>query len=232
MSDKRMPQDMSLYHQKLQLYLYKKKLNEMNIMELLDKLSAKTVKYIMYDLGYMMSESQDDELYIFSDGNCKGNGKKDARAGYSVFFSDDIDSKFYKFNKTRLIVTEPTNNKAELSGIKYIFKTILENEELFKTKKIVICTDSMYSINCIEKWSKNWVKNGWKNSKGEEVKNKEIIKDIISARDAINKDIVICFKHIMSHLQEPQDKNSIEWTLWYGNNKVDSNINELLNKSY
>jgi hypothetical protein len=32
-------------------------------------------------------------------------------------------------------------------------------------------------------------------------------------------------------MQEPNDKKSLEWIMWYGNNKVDSNINELLDKS-
>lgn len=221
----------SKYHQHLQIFLYKNKLNEKSIMDLLNKFSTTTVKHIINDLGIVEEPKESNELYIFSDGNCKGNGKKYAKAGYSVFFNDDADSLFYKFNKTRLVVSDPTNNKAELSGIKYAFKTISENQELFKDKKNIICTDSMYSINCIDKWSKSWSKNGWKNSKGQEVKNKELIQDILTLRDSINQDIKISFKHIPSHTQEPLDKKSLEWLFWYGNNKVDSNINELLSLS-
>lgn len=219
---------MSKYHQQLQIFLYKNKLNETSIIDLLNKFSTTTVKHIIHDLGIVEPPKDSNELYIFSDGNCKGNGKKHAKAGYSVFFSDDNDSPFHKFNKTRLVVSDPTNNKAELSGIKYAFKTICENKELFKDKKNIICTDSMYSINCIDKWSKAWSKNGWKNSKGQEVKNKELIQDILTLRESINQDIKISFKHVPSHTHEPNDKNSMEWMLWYGNNKVDSNINELL----
>jgi ribonuclease HI len=230
---------MSKYHHQLQIFLYKNKLNEQSITDLLGKFSTTTVKHIINDLGTsnvmlqgIVDASKDsNELYIFSDGNCRGNGKKYARAGYSAFFTDNNDSPYYKFNKTRLVGSEPTNNKAELSGIKYIFKTILENQELFKDKKNIICTDSMYSINCIDKWSKSWSKNGWKNSKGQDVKNKELIQGILNSQESINQDIKIIFKHVPAHMQEPNDKKSLEWIMWYGNNKVDSNINELLDKS-
>lgn len=224
----------SKYHQQLQIFLYKNKLNELSIMDLLNKFSTTTVKHIIQDLGIIEPPKESNELYIFSDGNCKGNGKKYAKAGYSVLFIDGQnkeDSTYSKFNKTRLIVSEPTNNKAELSGLKYIFKTIQENQELFKHKKNVICTDSMYSINCIDKWSKGWQKNGWKNSKGQEVKNKELIQEILTFKENITTDVKITFKHVMGHTVEPRDKNSLEWLLWYGNNTVDSNINELFSKN-
>ena len=145
-----------------------------------------------------------------------------------MFFPADVDSQYYKFNKTRLVGTSPTNNKAELSGIKYIFKTILENQNIFKDKKNIICTDSMYSINCIDKWSKSWSKNGWKNSKGQEVKNKELIQDILNFKESIDENIKINFKHVASHTKEPLDKTSLEYRIWLGNYIVDSNINKML----
>ena len=221
----------SKYHKNLQIFLYKNNINEYTLIDLLNKFSVNTVKHIINDLNIIEPIKDQNELYIFSDGNCKRNGKKHAKAGYSVHFIDknnkSDESLFSKFNKTRLLVSEPTNNKAELSGIKYIFKCIYENQDLFKDKKNIICTDSMYSINCIDKWSKTWIKNGWKNSKNEEVKNKELIQEICTLKDNINN-INITFKHTQSHTKEPQDKNSLEWLLWYGNNKVDSDINELL----
>ena len=225
----------SKYHKHLQIFLYKNNINECTLIDLLNKFSVNTVKHIINDLNIIEPIKEQNELYIFSDGNCKGNGKKHAKAGYSVHFMEtkengnynDNESLFSKFNKTRLLVSEPTNNKAELSGINYIFRCIFENQDLFKDKKNIICTDSMYSINCIDKWSKTWIKNGWKNSKNEEVKNKELIQEICNIKNNL-ENINITFKHVMSHTKEPQDKNSLEWLLWYGNNKVDSNINYLL----
>lgn len=170
-------------------------------------------------------------LYIFSDGNCKGNGKKNARGGYSVYFGENLP--FSQFNITGLSRPNdddpiPTNNKMELSGIRYIFKTLSENQEIFKDINIVIVSDSQYSINAITKWSDNWVKNGWKNSKKQDVKNKELIKDILELKNKTIGNLNVKFKHVFSHLQEPKNKESLEWKLFNGNRIVDTNINKML----
>lgn len=212
----------------LEIFLYKNKLNTKSIIDLLPQLSSSTIKSLIKDLipEKGTETKNDDILYVFTDGGCKMNGKNGAIAGYSVFFTDDEDSIFYQFNTTKRLITEPTNNKAELSGIKYIFKTINENKELFQGKQIIICTDSMYCINCIEKWSVNWQKNDWKNAKGEPVKNQEIIKQILNFKKELDE-FQIKFRHVFSHVQEPEDKSSLQYKLWYGNNKVDTNISLL-----
>lgn len=218
-----------------EIFLYKNKYNTKTLIDFLPQLSSKTISYLFKDLGFQDSRctletDNDNKLYIFSDGGCKSNGKKKTSAGYSVFFTEDENSPFCKFNKTDIIFDEPTNNKAELSAILLIFEIIYNNIDLFKTYEILICTDSMYSINCIDKWSKNWVKNNWKNAKGENVKNQDIIKNILEKKKYINdQNIKTTFNHVFSHLQEPDDKNSLQYKLWYGNKKVDDNINYLLN---
>lgn len=208
-----------------EVFLFKNKLNEKSLIYLKDKLSDTTLKSIISELN--LDKPVLNKLYIYSDGNCKGNGKSYAKAGYSVHFTDNINSELYKFNKTKLVSKLPTNNKAELSGIKQIFRTIYENQELFINTECIICTDSQYSINCIEIWYKNWIKNDWRNSKKEIVKNKQLIEEIINIKDKIPKTIIINFKHVFGHTKEPANKESLEWQLWYGNNKVDTNINEL-----
>lgn len=214
-----------------EIFLYKNKLNTKTLIDILPELSSKTIELLSKDLNANTNANTNvSDFYIFSDGGCKGNGKRNAKAGYSVFFTDDPDSPFYNFNTTRLVVTDPTNNKAELSGIKCIFKTINENLDLFKNHNIVICTDSMYSINCLEKWYKSWIKNNWQNSKGEDVKNQDLIKQILEYKTNIDKnDIKAKLKHVFSHTQEPSDKTSLQHKLWYGNNLVDENINKILN---
>jgi hypothetical protein len=83
----------------------------------------------------------------------------------------------------------------------------------------------MYSIKCIDTWSRNWVKNNWKNAKGEPVKNKEIIMDILNYKKDIEKEnIEINFKHIFSHTKCPEEKDSLQYFLWKGNDIVDKNI--------
>lgn len=219
----------------LEIYLYKNKLNEKSLIDFLPKFSSNTIKSIVNDLDIdldidIIKTNIKDKLYIFSDGNCRGNGKKNAKGGYSVFFTDNQESPFFKFNKTKMVLSQPTNNKCELSGIRCIFRALHENQLLFKDKECVICTDSQYSIDSITKWSDKWCKNGWVNSKKEPVKNKELIQEILELQKNTS-DIKISFKHVFAHTKEPSDKNSLEFKLWFGNNKVDTNINKMFDLS-
>lgn len=213
---------MSITKKELELYIYKNNLQNKTLLEILEKLSNKTLKNILTDITPNEKvEISENELFIFSDGNCKNNGSKNAVAGFSVHFHN---KDFQQFNITKLIEsTEKTNNIAELSGLNYIVDIIDINKELFQKYNIIIILDSMYVINCITKWNKNWIKNNWKNSKNEPVKNKELLQNILKK---FPDNIV--FKHVYSHKPEPVDKLSIEWMLWNGNNIVDSNINKIL----
>ena len=125
-----------------QVFLYKSKLNESKLIDIYNKLSEKTLSYIMKDLGYKESTENKDILYIFSDGNCKNNGKVGSIGAYSVYFGED---KFSKFNVTK-IVTDPTNNKCELSGIRKICKILIDNRELFENKKIIWINNDKITI--------------------------------------------------------------------------------------
>ncbi len=47
-------------------------------------------------------------------------------------------------------------------------------------------TDSKYAIHCVLDWYKNWIKNGWRTSKGELVLNQDLIqavRKLIDVRD-------------------------------------------------
>lgn len=208
-----------------EIFLYKNKFNENTLLDIIPMLSIKTIKYILRDLELPKTDQDKNTLYVFTDGNVRNNGKKKARGGYSIYFGDSEPYK--QFNKTELIANEPTNNKAELYGVESIMKVIRTNQELFKNKKVIVCTDSKYSIDCITKWSEKWKVNNWVNSKNEPVKNKETIQSILDIKNNISH-VEISFKHIFSHTKEPTDKSSFDYFLWYGNNEVDTNINKML----
>ena len=61
-----------------------------------------------------------------------------------------------------------TNNKMELTAV------IKALEYLTEPHQIVLTTDSKYVIGGINDWMDNWKKRGWRNAKGEPVKNKEL----------------------------------------------------------
>lgn len=62
-----------------------------------------------------------------------------------------------------------TVNIAELTA------PILGLEALKEKCEVVIHSDSQYTIDCINKWYKGWVRRGWKKQDGEDVKNAKVI---------------------------------------------------------
>ena len=52
--------------------------------------------------------------------------------------------------------------------------TKIKNDDNFKNKKIVIITNSRYVESGITLWINAWIKNNWKTSRNEPVKNQEL----------------------------------------------------------
>lgn len=168
-------------------------------------------------------------IYIFTDGNCKANGKKTALAGYGVWATDDENNPLIKINNFSILKEKiPTNNKAELTAILKALDGVKLNVK--SPIDVILCCDSMYSINCVTKWYKKWETNGWENSTGHSVKNSEIIKEILKIKDELKENnIPVSFKHIFSHKREP-NKDSEEHFFWFGNMRVDKGINDVINE--
>ena len=70
-----------------------------------------------------------------------------------------------------------TNNQMELQAILHAFKHIIsKNPE----EDFIIYCDSAYCVNICNDWIFTWAKNNWINSKKEEVKNIDLIKELYS----------------------------------------------------
>jgi len=148
-----------------------------------------------------------DDIIIYTDGACKNNGSKNARAGIGVHFSkrntiefDDVSEPF---------TDNPTNQRAELSAI---LRALRLTKEL--SQKIIIYTDSEYSINCIERWFASWV------SKNKLDEKKNI--DLIRPSHLYYRHLRVEFRHIRSHTGL-QDEHSL------GNAEADRLANLALN---
>ena len=127
-------------------------------------------------------------FYIYTDGSCSNNGRKNAKAGIGIYFGKKDPR-----NTSERFTNKPTNQRAELYAIIKAI-TLLTQEEI-KTKKIIIYTDSQYSIHCVTKWYKTWNKNQWKTKKKQNVKNKKLIQQLYQLVNKYN----IHLKHIHSH---------------------------------
>ena len=122
---------------------------------------------------------------IYTDGSCI-----DKVGGYgfvTLGFNTNSDQEFcgpVPYNPA-------TNQIAELYAI---YKAIIYCTSK-NISKVIIYTDSKYSIGCLSQWCFKWITNGWINSKGQEVKNKALIQLILSS----SLDIDITYKHVKAH---------------------------------
>lgn len=155
-----------------------------------------------------------DIIKVFIDGSCLNNQKKlgvpvVGGCGGFIIYPNGKKQKF----KTSVEETKTTNNVAELYGLYNALKIIKEN---YPKKFIYVYSDSKYVINIYTKNYKKWVSSEWKLSNGKIPENSELIQEIKEFID--NNRFKIIFKHCEAHKEEPKDKNSEEYFLWYGNN--------------
>lgn len=191
-------------------FLEKHNLSNIRLIDIENKLSKSTIDKIMNDI----QEKSQNEVYIFTDGSCKGNGKSNAKGACAVYIPQ------YQHLNTCMLVSEPTNQKAELLGIKNALHIVMKNPDTFCDTNVYIYSDSMYAINCVTKWSKAWLENNWKTTKNQEVKHADIIKEILEYKSHIKN--VVKFKHINSHMPAPIQSDTKEYMIWFGNNKADT----------
>ena len=108
-----------------------------------------------------------EKVVIYTDGACSGNP---GPGGWAAVL-------MYKDNKKEISggQKDTTNNVMELTAV-------IEALKLLKRPcKVDLYSDSAYVVNAfLQNWILGWIKNGWKNSSKEEVKNKELWQELFS----------------------------------------------------
>jgi ribonuclease HI len=160
-------------------------------------------------------ESQTDlfgntsSLTIYTDGSCV-----DQIGGFGcvIVVSDTIIPISGK------VPSYPTTNQvAELYAIySAISYSLSRYKNLVLDKEIVIYTDSKYSIGCLTQWHYNWNRNGWINSKGQPVSNKNLIQNILQ----ISTGLDIKYNHVKAHNGDKYN----EWADTLANNGRQINL--------
>ncbi len=120
-------------------------------------------------------------IKIYTDGSClenPGNG------GWAAIIIDDEKKTQIKGKKKNT-----TNNQMELLA------PIEALKKIPKGSKIEIFTDSKYVKSGITEWIHNWKKNGWKTANKQEVKNKELWKEL----DLLANDFEISWNWVKAH---------------------------------
>jgi ribonuclease HI len=169
------------------------------------------------------------DIEIFADGSCIGNGKRHAVGGVGVFFGEGDRRNVSKRYTERDVALLPfldgvTNQTMELMAIWHALSRIVVEEELTRAsrKRVIINTDSMYSIKCITVWSAQWKRNGWRTAgKDKPVQNRRLIEAILQ----LVQQTLAVFVHVRGHGTEPRDTHSRAWHMWRGNMRADALAN-------
>lgn len=122
-------------------------------------------------------------VIIYTDGGYRHA----SRIGSWAFTAKCMDFTYEKFGTKR----DTTNNVMELEAA-------CEALELLQESCLVtIYSDSAYVVNGYSKWMRGWVKNGWRNSKGEAVANMQVWLRLQTASKKF--DHKLRFRHVRAH---------------------------------
>ncbi|XP_015174957.1 PREDICTED: ribonuclease H1 [Polistes dominula] len=146
---------------------------------------SKAENSVNINLGSIKSESYTD---VYTDGACSLNGYKGARAGIGVWF----DAPHLKhLNLAKPVIGRATNNRAEIQAVMMAAR----QAKKAGIKRLRICTDSKFLINCITKWMPKWKRNGWLTASKNPVINKEELLEMEKELESLQ----IIWKHVRGH---------------------------------
>ncbi|XP_069661967.1 ribonuclease H1 isoform X2 [Haliaeetus albicilla] len=136
--------------------------------------------------GRQQPEPAGDFAVVYTDGCCSGNGRNRARAGIGVYWGPG-----HPLNTSERLPGRQTNQRAEIHAA----CKAIEQAKSQNIKKLIIYTDSKFTINGITSWVDNWKTNGWRTSSGGSVINKEDFERL----DNLSKGIEIQWMHVPGH---------------------------------
>lgn len=135
------------------------------------------------------------KVSIFTDGAARGN--PDGPGGYGTILQY-VDTKG-QLHERELSAgyKKTTNNRMELMAV------IVGLEALNKPCEVDLYSDSKYVIDAFEKhWVDSWLKNNWKNSQKKPVKNIELWKRLLAAKDKHQ----VHFHWVKGHAGHPENE--------------------------
>ena len=165
----------------------------------------------------ILDKTNETIQYIYTDGACSNNGRKNATAGYGVYISENNPN-----NISERVVGKQTNNVAEVLAIIKALELIKNNTKLLTTSnnnkdknndnitQWVIVTDSKYALRYATTLGEKYNKKNWKT----DIPNKELVKQLYLLTQDVKKYKNVEFQKVEAHTGK-QDKQSL------GNERAD-----------
>lgn len=138
----------------------------------------------------------DTDYILYTDGACLGNGRPGlGYGGWGYVILDNTNPNEAPLEAAGNAGPNTTNQVMELTAVLQGLKELVLVADEDAT--ITLCSDSKYAIDGITKWSINWQKNGWVNSKGDPVANMDLWKEILALLEKSGLNVE--FKWVKGH---------------------------------
>lgn len=136
---------------------------------------------------------------IYTDGAARGN--PDGPGGFGTILEYvDPKGQVHKREYSQGYV-KTTNNRMELMAV------ITGLEALNRPCDVTVYSDSQYVVNAFNQhWIDGWLKKGWKRGKNEPVKNTDLWKRLLKAKESHN----VTFQWVKGHDGHPQNERCDE----------------------
>lgn len=148
---------------------------------------------------------------IYTDGAARGN--PDGPGGFGTILEYvDPKGQVHKREYSQGYV-KTTNNRMELMAV------ITGLEALNRPCDVTVYSDSQYVVNAFNQhWIDGWLKKGWKRGKNEPVKNTDLWKRLLKAKEPHN----VIFQWVKGHDGHPQNErcDELATTAADGNNLI------------
>jgi ribonuclease HI len=138
---------------------------------------------------------------IYTDGACSGNPGK---GGYgAILIAEDENGTVHKKELTQGFKVT-TNNRMELLA------AIVGLEALKKPCDVELISDSKYLVDAFnQKWVDGWIKKGWKGANKQPVKNQDLWKRLLKAKEPHNVKFIWVKGHAGHEYNERCDQMAV-----------------------
>ena len=135
------------------------------------------------------------KVTIYTDGSARGN--PDGPGGYGALLQYVDGTGALHEKELSAGYRRTTNNRMELMGV------IAGLEALNRPCQVTVVSDSAYVVKAFtEGWLEGWVKKGWKRGKNEPVKNVDLWKRLLVAKEPHQ----VSFCWIKGHAGHPENE--------------------------
>lgn len=132
-----------------------------------------------------------ERAVVWTDGACSGNGGAHSPGGWAVVFAD---GRAFSGGET-----QTTNQRMELRAAIEALARLPEGAQ------VEVRSDSAYVINCFkQRWHAGWERNGWRNSRGESVANRDLWMQLLE----LARVRVVTWCKVRGHAGDPRNEQA------------------------